>query len=142
MPASSQTMMDNGLGGDGNLHLFLGSGCGQRGLLPNATKPEKGKAVSTRKYGGPGRDRTDDLFHAMELQNTYLADGKGVKSRTSRQEPLKSARFATKMLPKRVLPICYQIDSGQGLTAGEQPFFIILSTIALSVSQRKGSYKT
>jgi hypothetical protein len=42
----------------------------------------------------------------------------------SRQEPLKSARFATKMLPKRVLPICYQTDLGRGLTAGDQPFSI------------------
>jgi hypothetical protein len=42
--------------------------------------------------------------------------------RMSRQEPIKSARFATKMLPKRLLPICYQTDSGRGLTAGDQPF--------------------
>src|SRR5712692_6665959 len=40
-----------------------------------------------------------------------------------RQKPLKSARFATKMLPKCVLPICYQTDLGRGLTAGDQPFF-------------------
>ena len=72
--------------------------------------------------GGPGRDRTDDLFHAMELAKSYRADGKGFKSRTSRQKPLKSARFATRMLPKRVLPICYQTNSGRGLTAGDQPF--------------------
>jgi hypothetical protein len=58
----------------------------------------------------------------MEVYNPYLADGKGFNSRTSRQESLKSARFATKMLPKRVLPICYQTDSGRGLTAGDQPF--------------------
>ena len=64
--------------------------------------------------GGPGRDRTDDLFHAMELQNTYLADGKGFNSRMSRREPLKLARFATKMLPKRMLPICYQTQWAKG----------------------------
>src|SRR5271155_5143796 len=28
------------------------------------------------------------------------------------------------MLPKRVLPICYQPNLGQGLTAGDQPFSI------------------
>ena len=74
--------------------------------------------------GGPGRDRTDDLFHAMEFAKPYLADGKGVNSRMSRQKPRKSARLATKMLPKRVLPICYQTDLGRGLIAGDQPFSI------------------
>ena len=34
--------------------------------------------------GGPGRDRTDDLFHAMELANKPLIDGKGLMSRRSR----------------------------------------------------------
>jgi hypothetical protein len=58
----------------------------------------------------------------MEVTKPYLADGKGFNSRMSRKKPLKSARFATKMLPKRVLPICYQTDSGRGLTAGDQPF--------------------
>jgi hypothetical protein len=37
--------------------------------LPNATKPGRAILVSDRKIGGPGRDRTDDLFHAMELKN-------------------------------------------------------------------------
>jgi hypothetical protein len=60
----------------------------------------------------------------MESEKSYLADGKGFNSRMSRQKPLKSACFATKMLPKRVLPICYQTHLGQGLTAGEQPFSI------------------
>ena len=64
------------------------------------------------KLGGPGRDRTDDLFHAMERRKSQLADGKGFDSRTSRQKPLKSACFATKMLPKHVLPICYQTGFG------------------------------
>jgi len=35
--------------------------------------------------GGPGRDRTDDRFHAMERRKSQLADGKGFNSRTSRQ---------------------------------------------------------
>jgi hypothetical protein len=42
----------------------------------------------------------DDLFHAMEWRKSQLADGKGFDSRTNRQEPLKSAYFATKMLLK------------------------------------------
>ena len=54
----------------------------------------------------------------MERIKSQLADGKGLNSRTSRQKPLKSACFATKMLPKHVLPICYQTDLGRGLTAG------------------------
>lgn len=29
------------------------------------------------------------------------------------------------MLPKRVLPICYQTDLGRGLTAGDQPVSIL-----------------
>jgi hypothetical protein len=72
------------------------------GEIPSATRDLK--------FGGPGRDRTDDLFHAMERQKQQLADGKDFNSRMSRQKPSKSARFATKMLPKRVLPICYQTD--------------------------------
>jgi hypothetical protein len=60
----------------------------------------------------------------MEFAKPYLADGKGVNSRMSRQKPRKSARLATKMLPKRVLPICYQTDLGRGLIAGDQPFSI------------------
>ena len=36
-------------------------------LLPNATNRLVGKFV--RKDGGPGRDRTDDLFHAMEARS-------------------------------------------------------------------------
>ena len=74
--------------------------------------------------GGPGRDRTGDLFHAMERLKSQLADGKGFNSRTSRRKPLKSACFATKMLPKRVLPICYQTGLGRGLTAGDSPFLL------------------
>ena len=75
-------------------------------------------------FGGPGRDRTDDLFHAMEFVKPYLIDGKDLNSRMSRQKPPKPACFATKMLPKCVLPICYQTHLGEGLTAGEQPFLI------------------
>ena len=64
--------------------------------------------------------------------NRNLADGKGFNSRTSRQKPLKSACFATKMLPKHVLPICYQTNLGRGLTAGDSPFLkSIMATAAL-----------
>jgi len=70
----------------------------------------------------------------MELAKSNRADGKGFKSRTSRQKPLKSARFATRMLPKRVLPICYQTYSGRGLTAGDQPFSSLWLTPLLSRS--------
>ena len=35
--------------------------------------------------GGPGRDRTDDLFHAMEVPRWCIVDGKGLMSRLSRQ---------------------------------------------------------
>jgi hypothetical protein len=78
---------------------------------------------SVVRIGGPGRDRADDLFHAMERQKPYLADGKGFNSRMSRQEPLKSAHFATKMLPKCVLPICYQIDFGPRADRGGSALF-------------------
>jgi hypothetical protein len=36
--------------------------------------------------GGPGRDRTDDLFHAMERLEWRFVDGKGVMSRLNRQK--------------------------------------------------------
>ena len=51
---------------------------------------------SKETIGGPGRDRTGDLFHAMELTKSYLADGTGFNSRMSRQKPAKSTRFDTK----------------------------------------------
>jgi hypothetical protein len=38
-----------------------------------------------REIGGPGRDRTDDLFHAMERPEWRFVDGKRVMSRLSRQ---------------------------------------------------------
>ena len=62
----------------------------------------------------------------MEVKNPYFADGKDFNSRTSRQKPPKSARLATKMLPKRVLPICYQTDSGQGADRGGSALYILL----------------
>jgi hypothetical protein len=46
------------------------------------------------------------------------------------------------MLPKHVLPICYQTDLGQGLTAGDQPFFptIFLSAIRHSLLFGRGKH--
>jgi hypothetical protein len=38
-------------------------------LRPSATRLEKEGAASSSFYGGPGRDRTDDLFHAMEARS-------------------------------------------------------------------------
>jgi polyisoprenoid-binding protein YceI len=35
-------------------------------------------------FGGPDRDRTDDLFHAMESPEGRFVDGKGLTSRLSR----------------------------------------------------------
>ena len=34
--------------------------------------------------GGPDRDRTDDLFHAMEARYRRFIDGKGLMSRHNR----------------------------------------------------------
>jgi hypothetical protein len=72
----------------------------------------------------------------MERRKSQLADGKGFNSRTSRKKPLKSACFATKMLPKHVLPICYQTDLGRGLTAGDSPFLKSIMATAASFAWR------
>jgi len=37
-------------------------------------------------FGGPDRDRTDDLFHAMEALKTQIIDGTALTSRHSRQK--------------------------------------------------------
>jgi hypothetical protein len=55
----------------------------------------------------------------------YAADGCRMPPLLSALVALKSVRSATKMLPKRVLPICYQTDLGRGLTAGDQPVSIL-----------------
>jgi hypothetical protein len=65
--------------------------------------------------GGPGRDRTDDLFHAMELGNRPFVDGKGLMSRRSRQN-----RFNRRIF----LKICYQNSIGHcGLDCGGSAHF-------------------
>jgi len=52
-----------------------------------------------RKPGGPGRDRTDNLFHAMEMQWTHVLDGKELTGRNGRQN---------RQNWRNLLPICYQ----------------------------------
>jgi len=54
----------------------------------------------------------------------------------SRQKTLKSARFATKLLPKRVLPSCYQTDFGLRADRGGSALFLLRgrATIPVSVS--------
>ena len=51
--------------------------------------------------GGPDRDRTDDLFHAMEVPRWRFVDGKGLTSRLSRQN---------RPTRRSMLPICYQLS--------------------------------
>ena len=68
IPASSQNHDDEGVGGGRNLHLFHGNECGQRGLLPNVTKLEKGNAVSTWKWWTwPGSNRRPLPCHGSAL---------------------------------------------------------------------------
>ena len=73
--------------------------------------------------GGPDRDRTDDLFHAMERRHGRFVDGKGLTSRLSR-----------KKRPNRrsMLPICYQNPNraGTGCPVGEQPDFLPSCVVA------------
>jgi hypothetical protein len=39
------------------------------------------------KDGGPGRDRTDDLFHTMEVKNLSAIDSKGIYDRRNGSKP-------------------------------------------------------
>ena len=49
--------------------------------------------------GGPDRDRTDDLFHAMVSTKSQIIDGIVLTSWQNRQKLAKLALFAAKMLP-------------------------------------------
>jgi hypothetical protein len=49
-------------------------------------------------YGGPGWDRTDDLFHAMEHQKKPFVDGKRLTGRRDGKKSAKTARLAPKNL--------------------------------------------
>ena len=69
-----------------------------RSGLEEAAIECRGFAQLLRRFGGPGRDRTDDLFHAMEARSqlrhrptgrTILFSGSGIDSSTNR-----SARIA------------------------------------------------
>ena len=48
--------------------------------------------------GGPDRDRTDDLFHAMERRDRCFVDGKGL---TNGPIAAKCYQFATKILTEQ-----------------------------------------
>jgi hypothetical protein len=63
----------------------------------NCVAPNFRPVKLIEKIGGPGRDRSDDLFHAMEQRKSQLADGKGFNSRRSRQNATKTR--ATNLLP-------------------------------------------
>ena len=52
-------------------------------------------------FGGPDRDRTDDLFHAMEMQTWSAIESKRVNDRIGRQNRHKQ---------RNLLPNCYQIE--------------------------------
>jgi hypothetical protein len=52
---------------------------------PKWTLENFGKPQVVEIIGGPDRDRTDDLFHAMERLKVLFVDGKGLMSRLSRQ---------------------------------------------------------
>src|SRR5260370_25230751 len=62
--------------------------------------------ISDREIGGPGRDRTGDLFHAMEVENLPAIDSKGAYDRRNGLKPYYSAQFATKLLPKNDKRVC------------------------------------
>jgi len=55
-------------------------------------------------FGGPDRDRTDDLFHAMEVPRWCFIDGKGLMSWLSRRN---------RPNRREMLPICYQLSIEQ-----------------------------
>ncbi len=74
--APEEEMVRTGKPPRGKLLLFAGKirasdwGCASKYLKRN---------------GGPDRDRTDDLFHAMEHVKSQMADGKALMSRHNRQ---------------------------------------------------------
>jgi hypothetical protein len=45
-----------------------------------------GQILDFMRFGGPGRDRTDDLFHAMVGMKTQIIDGTTLMSRHNRQK--------------------------------------------------------
>ena len=52
--------------------------------------------------GGPGRDRTDDLFHAMEVEKPPEIGFEVVSNRSVGQKPVYSAIFPANFRPKVV----------------------------------------
>jgi PRTRC genetic system protein C len=77
----------------------------------------------------------------MEFAKPYLADGKDFNNRMSRHKPLKSARFATKVLPKRVLPICYQTRFGPRADRGGSALFNRRSVLPFCLGRTKARSK-
>ena len=67
--------------------------------------------MNERKAGGSGRDRTDDFFHAMELENMQVVDGTRPKKRLDLKKPGKWLRFDTK----------FDTNLGQGQIVVDQP---------------------
>jgi hypothetical protein len=68
-------------------------------------------------FGGPDRDRTDDLFHAMECFKSQIIDGTGLMSRYSRQN-----RHNRRYLLPKCCQICNQWATG--LIVWDQPKFL------------------
>ena len=80
--------------------------------------------------GGPGRDRTDNLFHAMEMQWTPVVDGKELTGRNGRQN---------RQNWRNLLPICYQ-NLRVGLRAdlwGDQPSLSSRKKVHLTTSWQR-----
>jgi hypothetical protein len=107
--------------GSRNLRLFVLEEAGS----PDTTNAVKSaysqicdfKETTSVVYNGSDRDRTDDLFHAMEARRRRFVDGKGLMSRYSR--PKRPNR-------RKMLPICYQNSNraGTGWAVGDQPIFL------------------
>ena len=68
-------------------------------------------------FGGPDRDRTDDLFHAMECFKSQIIDGTGLMSRYSRQN-----RHNRRYLLPKCCQICNQWATG--LIVWDRPKFL------------------
>jgi hypothetical protein len=70
--------------------------------------------VNTEEIGGPGRDRTDDLFHTMEVKNCRPLILKGLMTGGTGQNRVNR---------RNLLPNCYQKTDEWvwGRTVGDRP---------------------
>jgi hypothetical protein len=66
--------------------------------------------------GGPGQDRTADLFHVMEMPSAPVGDGKGLTGLNKSSKPAELPLFATNLLPNLRL--------GQRLICGGSDAFL------------------